>query len=57
MEIENWRVLRSMFPSEWEHLGRSSGTIKRLRGFSSAEALFRTLLMHGGLGADKKRTK
>jgi hypothetical protein len=56
IELENWQVLRSLFPSEWERLGRSSGAIKRLRGFSSAEALLRTLLMHVGCGWSLRET-
>jgi hypothetical protein len=55
-EFENWHVLRSAFPSEWERLGRSSGAIQRLRGFSSVEALFRTLLMHVGCGWSLRET-
>jgi hypothetical protein len=55
-ELENWHVLRSLFPTEWERLGRSSGAIKRLRGFSSVEALFRTLLMHVGCGWSLRET-
>jgi hypothetical protein len=55
-ELENWQVLRSMFPSGWEQLGRSSGAIKRLRGFSSVEALLHTLLMHVGCGWSLRET-
>src|ERR1022692_885668 len=55
-ELENWQVLRGLFPSGWEQLGRSSGAVRRLRGFSSLEALLRTLLMHVGCGWSLRET-
>jgi hypothetical protein len=55
-ELENWQVLRGLFPSGWEQLGRSSGAVKRLRGFPSLEALLRTLLMHVGCGWSLRET-
>jgi hypothetical protein len=55
-ELENWDILRGLFPSGWEQLGRSSGAVKRLRGFSSLEALLRTLLMHVGGGWSLRET-
>ncbi len=55
-ELENWDVLRGLFPSGWEQLGRTSGAVKRLRGFSSLEALLRTLLMHIGGGWSLRET-
>jgi hypothetical protein len=56
VELEDWQVLRSLFPPELELLGRSSGAIRRLRGFPSAEALLRTLLMHVGCGWSLRET-
>jgi len=55
-ELENWQVLRGLFPSGWEQLGRSSGAVRRLRGFPSLEALLRTLLMHVGCGWSLRET-
>ena len=55
-ELENWEILRGLFPSGWEQLGRTSGAVKRLRGFSSLEALLRTLLMHVGGGWSLRET-
>src|ERR1035441_1528388 len=55
-EMESWDVLRGLFPSGWEQLGRTSGAVKRLRGFSSLEALLRTLLMHVGGGWSLRET-
>jgi hypothetical protein len=55
-DVENWDVLRSVFPPGWEQLGRTSGAVKRLRGFASFEALLRTLLMHVGCGWSLRET-
>ncbi|MGA2217501.1 MAG: hypothetical protein ABSG51_05410 [Terracidiphilus sp.] len=40
----------------WEQAGRSSVAVKRLRGFSSIEALLRTLLLHVGWGWSLRET-
>ncbi len=45
-ELENWDVLHGSFPAGWELLGRANGAVKRLRGFSSLEALLWTQLVH-----------
>jgi len=55
-KLENWEIVRTLFPSGWEQLGRTSGAVKRLRGFSSLEALLRTLLMHIGGGWSLRET-
>ena len=55
-EMEDWQVLLSLFPSEWRQLGRSSGAVRRLRGFPSLEALLRTLLLHVGCGWSLRET-
>src|ERR1035438_7979720 len=55
-DLENWQVLRSVFPPGWEQLGRTSGAVKRLRGFTSLESLLRTLLMHVGCGWSLRET-
>jgi hypothetical protein len=54
--MEDWQVLLSLFPSEWRQLGRSSGAVRRLRGFPSMEALLRTLLLHVGCGWSLRET-
>ena len=48
--LEDWQILLGLFPSEWRQLGRSSGAVRRLRGFPSLDALLRTLLLHMGCG-------
>jgi hypothetical protein len=55
-ELEDWRVLVGLFPATWEQLGRSSGAVRRLRGFSSIESLLRTLLLHVGCGWSLRET-
>jgi hypothetical protein len=56
VELENWRVLLGLLPSSWEQLGRSSGSVRRLRGFSSLESLLHTLLLHIGCGWSLRET-
>lgn len=53
---EDWSVLLSLFPSEWEELGRQTGAITRLRGFNSVGDVLRTLLMHIGTGWPLRET-
>src|SRR5271165_1925337 len=55
-ELEDWRVLVGFFPSPWEQLGRSSGAVRRLRGFPSVESVLRTLLLHVGCGWSLRET-
>ena len=55
-ELENWRVLVGLLPSSWEQLGRTSGAVRRLRGFSSLESLLHTLLLHVGCGWSLRET-
>lgn len=53
---EDWAVLRTLFPRNWEQLGRDSGAVTRLRGFDTLDDLFRTLLMHVGCGWSLRET-
>ena len=55
-ELDDWPVLLELFPSDWRELGRSSGAVRRLRGFSSVEALLHTLLLHVGCGWSLRET-
>lgn len=55
-EMEDWQVLLSLFPVDWEQEGRKSGAVRRLRGFASVEALLRTLLLHVGCGWSLRET-
>jgi hypothetical protein len=53
---KNWKVLLSLLPAGWQQAALESGAVKRLRGFSSPEALLRTLLLHVGLGYSLRET-
>lgn len=55
-EMEDWQVLLGLFPAGWEQEARSTGAVKRLRGFSSVEALLHTLLLHVGCGWSLRET-
>ena len=35
---DNWKVLTSFFPKEWQQMVWQSGAVERLRGFSSPDA-------------------
>lgn len=53
---EDWRILAGLLPSDWKMLARSTGAVKRLRGFDSMDAVLRTLLMHAGQGWSLRET-
>jgi hypothetical protein len=54
--LDDRQVLVGLLPSEWRQLGRSSGAVRRLRGFASLDALLRTLLLHVGCGWSLRET-
>src|SRR2546429_9629079 len=53
---EDWQVLLALFPKDWERLAGESGALARLRGFSSTEALLRTILLHVSRGYSLRET-
>lgn len=53
---EDWRVLSGLLPSDWRDLARTTGAVKRLRGFDSLDAVLRTVLMHVGHGWSLRET-
>jgi hypothetical protein len=53
---EDWKLLLSLLPSGWEQQAVLSGASERLRGFGSASALLRTLLLHVGKGYSLRET-
>jgi Transposase DDE domain len=55
-ELDDWPILLTLFPPEWQQLARRSGAVRRLRGFPSVEALLRTLLLHVGCGWSLRET-
>ncbi|HEY0789666.1 MAG TPA: IS4 family transposase, partial [Chthoniobacterales bacterium] len=56
MVEEDWEVLKSLFPADWQDLARQSGALKGLRQDKSAEPLLRTLLLHVGGGHSLRET-
>jgi hypothetical protein len=53
---EDWDVLTSLFPDGWQREAVRTGAVERLRGFSSADMLLRTLLLHVGNGFSLRET-
>ena len=53
---ENWELLLSFFPFGWQQQAVLSGALERLRGFDSAGALLRVLLLHVGKGYSLRET-
>lgn len=53
---EDWAVLTSFFPEDWREIGRSSGALRRLRGFRSEDDLMRVLLLHVAQGYSLRET-
>src|ERR1022692_2279094 len=53
---EDWEVLTGLFPNGWREEAGRTGAVERLRGFSSAEMLLRTLLLHVGSGFSLRET-
>jgi len=53
---EDWRILSGMLPPEWRTLARTTGAVKRLRGFDSMDAVLRTLLLDAGQGWSLRET-
>jgi hypothetical protein len=53
---EDWQVLLSLFPKDWQKQAGESGALTRLRGFCSAEALLRTILLHVARGYSLRET-
>ncbi len=53
---EDWGVLLSFLPENWEKLAAETGALRGLRKDKSAEALLRTLLIHLGCGHSLRET-
>lgn len=53
---EDWHVLAGLLPPDWKGLARTTGAVRRLRGFDSLDAVLRTLLMHVGQGWSLRET-
>jgi hypothetical protein len=53
---EDWDILTGLFPVGWREEAQQKGAVERLRGFSSVDALLRTLLLHVGSGLSLRET-
>jgi hypothetical protein len=53
---EDWVVLAGLLPPDWKTLARTTGAVRRLRGFESLDAVLRTVLMHVGHGWSLRET-
>lgn len=52
----NWEILERLLPPGWEALARSTGAVRRLRGFASESVLLRVLLLHVGPSLSLRET-
>ena len=53
---EDWDLLLSFFPRNWQELAVKTGALKGLRKDKSPENLLRTLLLHLGCGHSLRET-
>lgn len=54
---ENWKVILSLFPSNWKELAKETGAmVRKLRTFASEDAVIRTLLIHIAQGYSLRET-
>lgn len=53
---EDWKLLLGLLPAQWQQQAILTGACERLRGFPSASALLRTLLLHVGNGYSLRET-
>jgi len=57
LHLENdWEVLKTFFPADWEENSKKMGALLRCRKFSNAESLLRTLLIHLADGCSLRET-
>src|SRR5690349_4743941 len=53
---EDWQVLLTLLPPDWQVQAERSGAVERLRGFASTEALLHTILLHVARGYSLRET-
>ena len=54
---EDWSVLKTIFPSNWESLAvETNAFVRKLRNFKDAESVMRTLLLHIANGYSLRET-
>ena len=54
--MENWEIVKSLFPEQWQQEAVRLGAVERLRSFESTEAVLRTLLLHVARGYSLRET-
>lgn len=54
--VEDWAAIRAYLPAGWQERAVEMGAMRRARGFRSAEALLRTLLIHLAEGCSLRET-
>lgn len=53
---QDWSVVTAMLPAHWQAKATELGAVRRLRGFTSIEALLRVLLIHLADGCSLRET-
>jgi hypothetical protein len=53
---EDWNLLKSFFPADWEQLAHTTLALKGLRQDKSADHLLRTVMLHVGCGYSLRET-
>ena len=53
---EDWDLLRSFFPANWEELAQSTNAMKGLRQDKSTADCLRVLVLHVGCGLSRRET-
>ena len=53
---EDWELLMSFFPADWQRHAQTCGALKGLRQDKSAEVCLRVLLLHLGCGFSLRET-
>ncbi len=54
--VEDWDVLSSFFPGDWQEKAKQLGALRRCRKFADPKALMRTLLIHFVDGCSLRET-
>lgn len=53
---QDWDVVTTMLPTDWQSKAKELGAVRRLRGFASVEAMLRVMLIHLADGCSLRET-
>ena len=53
---QDWSVVTTMLPVDWESKAKELGAVRRLRGFASVDAMLRVMLIHLADGCSLRET-